>query len=240
MNEYSYGAVLSEDLFDDHGNIVPKEVLKLFQKAADGHAAILGVDFDSMLKKGFLWVVTLIKYEVCKKALPGDSVKVNTWPLIPNRIGFQREYLISDESGATLIKGTSSWMLIDAKERKLAPTKNVYPEMEHKTEKSFEDRIKRLRDFEHTGEPFKICPDESHIDRNGHVNNTNYAEFALSSIGGLKGSLKSFQADYIHEILCGEPVDFYSSAEGDTIQIKGMSEEKGRMFSCEITYGESI
>ena len=50
--------------FDKYNHIKPSAVLDLFQDAAGQHAIILGVGFEDMLKRSFLWVLTKIKFKV--------------------------------------------------------------------------------------------------------------------------------------------------------------------------------
>jgi len=236
MMKYTQQFEIPAESFDENANLVPSQVLSVFQTLADRHAAILGVDFDKMYSRGFLWVITQIKYQVCGELKPGETVTGVTWPLPPSRLAYDREYLICGEDGNTIIKGTSNWVLIDVKERRIASAENVYPEGEHCTDKNFSEKLRRLRDFEATGEPCRICPDESHIDANGHVNNTKYADFVRTALGGFSREIDVFQIDYINEVMCGQPLDICCTATENGAAAKGISEEGKRMFACSVTY----
>ena len=232
MQKYSYTEILNKEQFDECGNLLPAVILQLFQKAAGDHAKLLGVGYDTLSKKGLLWVVTRIRYEVIKAPAADQNVIVETWPLPANRLGFERNYLIYDEKGETIIKGSSNWVIMDAKERKLAMVGTLYPEMDFCLDKPFPDRARRLRDFEAENPACVITPDERTIDKNHHVNNTFYAAFALDAIGGLKAPLKSFQIDYLHEVLCGEKLKLYCTEKENTAYVKGENNESTRMFAC--------
>ena len=232
---YQESICLAEDQFDEYGNLLPSYVLRLFQAAADRHADQLGLGFDAMLSRNFLWVVSQIHYEVCGAASPGQPVLVITWPLPPARVGFDREYLIVDAASASvLVKGTSRWVLIDTKDRRLALSARVYPSDEYCLDRNFEGRLRRLRDFEASGEAFRICPGEDTIDHNGHVNNTKYAEFALAALGsaGVGSRIHSFQIDFLHEVMCHQPLMLYHQRTDGQIWVKGLSEDGSRMFEC--------
>lgn len=234
LKQYSEPAVLTANQFDRHGNILPWVVLDLFQTVAGHHAEQLGVGFQTMLSKNLLWVITQIKYQVLTAPKPAQALTLITWPLPPSRLGFDREYLICDEAGNVLIKGTSRWMQLDAIERKLVPNSNVYPLTEYCTDKNFEEKIRRIRDFEASSEVYRIVPDESTIDLNNHVNNAAYALFAQMALEDFGGVIDTFQIDFLHEVLPGEPLDV-SYTTSDTITlVKGVGEDGERKFSCGI------
>lgn len=234
MKQYTESAVLTADMFDARGNLLPMYALDLFQNAAGQHAERLGVGFEAMLAQNMLWVVTQIKYQVLVGMHPGQTVNVTTWPLPPTRLGFDREYLICSEAGEVLIKGTSKWMQIDAAERKLIPGANVYPLEEYCSTKNFEERIRRIRDFEAASDVCRICPGESTIDYNGHVNNAEYAGFVYHALQDFGGMIDSFQIDFLHEVMCGEPLDLSYAVSGKTTLVKGVGADGERKFACGI------
>lgn len=235
MMIFKDNCIFSESDFDSCGNVLPSKILDVFQILAGSHASRLGVGFSSMLSRNLLWVVTQIKYQVCGSAAAGQQLIGTTWPLPPTRHGFERQYLISDSDGNIIIKGTSNWALIDTETRRLASVSDVYPEGEHCTDRNFDEKIRRLRDFDATGESFEICPDESTIDRNGHVNNTNYAEFVRAALGGFGGKIDTFQIDFINEVMCHQRLYIQHAVSGTTTLVKGLSDDDKRMFTCSIT-----
>jgi len=187
-----------------------------------------------MLAKNLLWVVTQIKYQVLNAPKPAQALTVTTWPLPPTRLGFDREYLICDEAGEVLIKGTSKWMQIDAAERKLVPGSNVYPLTEYCTNKNFEEKIRRIRDFEASSAVCRIVPDESTIDSNNHVNNAEYADFAYTALKDFGGVIGSFQIDFLHEVMLGQPLNVGYAVSDAVTLVKGMGEDGERKFTCGI------
>lgn len=234
MKQHIENTVLTAEMFDHRGNLLPAVTLDLFQTMANHHAERLNIGFETMLAKNLLWVVTQVYYQVEKVPQPGQTVTLTTWPLPPTRLGFDREYLICDEAGEVLIRGTSKWMLIDAVKRKPVIDVSVYPLSEYCTTKNFEGRIRRIRDFETTSRIVRLCPNESTIDKNHHVNNAEYAGFVYRAMQDFGGSIRTFQIDFLHEVLCGEPLDVSYTASGNTTLIKGVGEDGTRKFACGI------
>ncbi len=226
--------LLPED-FDAQGNMIPRRVLNLFQNAADSHAVLLGVDHEAAVAHHLLWVVTQTRYQVEALPSPGETVAITTWPTPPNRLGSKREYLMQNEKNENLIKGSSNWVLMDVETRHLASFTDIFPENSFVNESVFAEKSPRLRDFETDSEPYTICPDASTIDVNGHVNNTYYADFVLSGLKGFNGIIQTFQIDYLHEVLCHEPLTLYQKTENKTAFVKGLSNDGGCKFTCSIT-----
>ncbi len=234
--KYQIHKTITPDCIDAQGNLLPQAVLALFQDAAGAHAEILGVGFEALLKKNLLWVVTQIRYRVLKPIGAEQEVIVETWPLPPNRLGFERCYRLLDTQGKILMEGTSNWVVMDTQTRKMAAAGDLYPEMEFCSDKTFEDRARRIKDFEATAAACTVIPDGSLIDGNGHVNNTHYASFAETALGGHQGKIRAFQIDYLHEVLLGQPLTLYCTAEEKTVIVKGESADQTRMFACSILY----
>lgn len=235
QNIYSKSFNLRTSDFDCYRKITPTSVLDLFQTVAGEHADILGCGFEALYSRKLLWVLVRTKYEVINYPKMYQTVIVKTWPLAPSRLGFQREYLMEDEKGYPLIKGSSDWVIINSEERKFVAATNIYPEMEHLTQKSFDERLKKLPDFEAEGNGFVICPGFSQLDMNGHINNTKYASYVLDALyPNEKNEIKSFQIDYRHELKMGDEVRLYIQKNDDFIRVKGVNSSGDTMFICKI------
>lgn len=233
---YTVKTALPTEAFDAQGNLLPHRVLDCFQQLATTHAEALGLGFEAMLSKNLLWVVTQIRYQVCAPIRPEQPLILETWPLPPNRLGYERCYRICDESGRELLRGNSNWVVIDTATRRLALTDTIYPSEDFRLEKTFEDRARRLKDFEAAEAAYTVTPGEQHIDNNGHVNNTFYAAFAEEALGSFPAAIGRFQIDYLHEVLQSQPLTLYTAKEDTSDLIKGVSGDGERMFACKIEY----
>ncbi len=220
--------------FDRYGRLQPASILDLFQDAAGGHAAVLGIGGNVMIEKQLMWVLTKVRYQVLAPAHMFQKVKVQTWPLTPSRIGFQREYCIRDEQDGILVKGSSQWVLMHAQKRSFMPVKDVYPmDLEFSTEQMFEGKIQRIRDFEPQGEAFALQPGFSDLDINGHVNNTKYANYVLNALRpAAEEAIVSLQIDYHRELQEGAKVLVEKRREDGLVLACGRNEAGDNMFAC--------
>lgn len=235
MMEYQESFTLSAEQFDKHGNLLPAQVLQLAQCVADKHADILGVGFETMVQKKLLWVISQVRYQVCHPLHPGETITVDTWPLPPTKLGFERNFSICDQQGAVCIKGLTTWVIIDTEQRHLVTPRDLYLDNDYRMDRNFTDRAKRLRNFEADSKPYSLRPDESTIDYNGHVNNVHYARFAHDALGDFGGAIDTFQIDYIHEVMCGQPLTLFHKKQDHKILVKGLIEGETRSFTCTIT-----
>lgn len=230
--KYKLNLTLPENPTDNYGNLKPSVVLNLFQSVATGHSVELGVDYDKMKEKNLLWVVSRIYYKVIKKDFSGNDVTVTTWPLAPNRLGYERDYIVTDSNGDVIIKGISNWAVIDATSRKLVINQDLYNTEELLTEKVLDDKIRRIKNFESEVSMGEVIPDQSMIDGNNHVNNTFYAKFATDAIGDIGGEIKTFQIGYHREVLCGEKVIMSVATLEDGIKLAKGEDEEGNLKFC--------
>lgn len=222
--------------FDYCKRLHASSILDLFQDVAGIHAEILGCGHSAFLKNSRIWVLVRVKFKVLSTPEMFQKVTVKTWPLPPSRAGFQREYLIEDENGKVLVKGSSDWVIIDSETRRLLPTKDVYPFEDGFIEtKVFEDKNTKIFDFTAEKEGEVFLPTFSDIDMNNHVNNTKYANFVLNTVGLTKGqSIKEMQIDYRHEVKSGEAIKIAYRIEENEISAKGIDQNGETKFFCKI------
>ncbi len=222
--------------FDCYVRMTPSAILDLFQEVAGAHAEELGIGFHPLIEKKMLWVIIRAKYTVIKQPEIHTSVTVKTWPLVPTRLGFQREYLIEGHDGNTLIKGTSDWVIMHSEDRKLIPASDIYPkDYVFCEDKNFEEKTARIRDFESDGDTYTVIPAFCDLDMNGHVNNIKYANFVMNSLNLQKDDIiETFQTDYQHEVKSGMPLNLNIKRDGNEILAKGTDADGQKMFFSKI------
>ncbi len=222
--------------FDKYDRIKPSAVLDLFQDAAGQHAGELGLGFGDMLARGYLWVLTRVKFEIVGTLSRYNTVLVKTWPLAPHRLNYRREYCIEDLNGNILVKGSSEWVVIDSAQRKLLAVPDLYPfEDGFLEEVMFEGKHSKVRDFESNGEPYVVNAGFCDLDLNDHVNNIKYANYVIDAIIPKQDDvLHSFQIDYRKEVLQGVELNIYYTKEANIISAKGQNSEGETMFACRL------
>ena len=102
-------------------------------------------------------------------------------------------------------------------------------------EVTFEEKAKKLRDFENNSEPYIINAGFSDLDVNDHVNNTKYANYVIDAVNPQKEDvIDAFQIDYRKEVMQGTQLSIYYMKEGNVITAKGQNNDGDIMFACKI------
>ncbi len=236
QNIWSSEYTLRANDFDKYDRILPSSVLSIFQDAAGRHGEQIGVGFTKMLEHNYLWVIVRVKFKIVKQPKRYQKVNIKTWPFEPKRFSYRREYLITDESGETLIIGSSEWVIIDSVKRNLVSAPNLYNiNGEYYEEMMLDKKIAKVPDFEATGEPYVVTPSFTELDLNNHVNNTKYANYVLDAVSPNEDDiLKTFQIDYRKEVLEGEPLQVFYTRQDGGILAKGLNKNDDIMFACKL------
>ena len=224
--------------FDKYNRIKPTAVLELFQDAAGQHAEELGVSFEELIKRSYLWVLTRIRFKILAHPKISQKVILKTWPLQPTRLCYRREYCIENEQGERLITASSEWVIMHSERRRFVTDANLYSFTDgFHTETMFEGRLSKVGDFEAEGTPRIIHTGFSDLDANNHVNNTKYPNYVLDAIVPAEDDvLETFQIDYRKEVLEGAHLHIYHTRNEQEILAKGLGEQGDVMFACSLQY----
>ena len=236
MNKiYSQEFALRTSDFDCRMQIKPSAVLDLFQEVAGAHANELGIGFDDLLKKQLLWVLVKVKFEIVNPIKMHQSVIVKTWPLPAGRVTLQREYLIEDSEGKTLVRGSSEWVTMHSEKRRIVPSTDIYPLQEFCEDKMFEGKFVKVSDFTVNSPSAEVVPAFCDLDMNGHVNNIKYADYVLNTLNLSDESVKAFQLDFHREVQKNTKLSIFLEKNSEQILAKGVNDRGEKMFSCGIT-----
>lgn len=198
----------------DGDYIRPAAILDLFQDLASLHANKLGIGFDDIVKLNYYWIVSSIEFEEFKPFKSIEEVKVKTWPRPKNRLEFIREFEIRNLSDELLVKGISTWVLIDINTRKLTRGDNVIFNGEYKDYTNYPDYRRKkiqlpllmpIKEWD-----YKVL--RTDLDHNGHMNNAKYADIVYNGLDEFIMP-KTVHIIYLHEALVNENihVSYYKS-----------------------------
>lgn len=212
---------------DMSSTLKPASFLNYAQEAANIHADVIGVGYDSMhiTRKG--WV--LARMHVIFHHLPKwrENVNVQSWHKGASGFQFLRDFVVYDKEGSErLISATSSWLVIDIDTRRLSK----FPELVDDDSKCIkEDAIASQAPkivMPKEAEPQCVAVRDvaySDLDMLGHVNNVKYTEWAMNAIEldvTTGRHLKELIINFNNEVKPGDKVELYrhsESGEGDTL-----------------------
>jgi acyl-ACP thioesterase len=193
----------------------------------------LGYGIETLEKKyGVAWILTRIRVDIDRLPKWDEEILIETWPLEPGKIEFDRDFLVKDANGKTIIRAISKWVIMDIKERKIKRSELInirYPE--NMTERAIEAKLGRMKDFGQLEVAYKKVIGYSDIDFNGHLNNSKYVDYIMDCFPVAehkKHSLRSVDLNFMHEALPGDTLillkDVSKAGEG-IIYIEGVNEK---------------
>ena len=215
--------------FDMRNRIFPSSVLDLFQDTAGEHASLLGVGYSALEKRRLCWMISRVTYRIIKQPRLFSDVLVKTWPIESKRIEFDRDFLVCDSEGETLIVGSTQWIILDVTDRsapKIVPARGFDLGLdEYLTERAIEKPFSRIAPTFETDSPEYLTRSSyTDIDTNGHVNNIRYASFVLNALSlPPEKEITAFRLDFIKEIAHGAPIRITHREDDGVILCRGES-----------------
>ena len=216
-----------------------------FQEIAALHADNLGIGFNTIQKDpGVAWVLTRMRVDVIKYPVWDQEIYAETWPQLPRKYEFDRDYFIKDLDGNIMVRAISTWAIINIKTRRLEKTEAIaieYPEIV--TERAIDCKLTKPRASGELEISYKRVIGCSDIDINGHLNNSKYIDFIMDcfTMEDVKNNfVKSIQVNYISEALPGDTIVLYkdnSMTDTGRLYIEGVNEKDDSIiFKCIILF----
>ncbi len=203
---------------DAFGQLSAPALSGWLQEAAGRHADRLGVGVDALQARGLTWVLARQSVLVERPVAFGERAEVVTWPSGADRLSALRDFEIR-VAGEVRARAVTQWIVLDLASRKPVRPGSVLP-------------LELVEQMEHvlplpSGRPPAPGPPEAErpfstryrdIDRNLHVTNSSYVEWACEAIPEEVWSsrrLRSFEAFFIAECRHGSRILSRSSATGN-------------------------
>lgn len=221
-----------------NGLLKHTELCNLFQLSAGAHAEMGGISYLDMQTKDQAWVMSRMRVEI--DALPkwGDTVTVKTWivDLQGSRSVRALEMYLGEKR---LVTALTFWAVLNTKLRKSEPLAlphehfEKYPN-EVPTEHPFK-KIELSRPAELAAHRKVVLSD---LDIVFHANNVKYLEWCLDAIDYkplLKQQLKSFDMNYLRELMPGDEVEIFMGKEDSQTYFTVQKKEKPS-FALELNW----
>ncbi len=194
---------------DKDGFLRVVTLMNLLQDAADLSATSLGFGFDFCIQNKLAWMGT--NYHLMVNRLPKvhDKIKITTWPSGENKFMALRDFVVTDENGAEIVKAISQWVLIDVIRKRPVSLSQHLPDCmyidDHVLPVAFTKDY--LLENVTCQKQFEARFDD--IDLNRHVNNAVYPLWCVESLGTEfqeKFMPSEINISYKKECFCGQSV----------------------------------
>ena len=207
-----------------------------FQEIASEHAENLGLGFDTLIHKyGVTWILMRMRVEIIRNPLWNEEIVVETWPQEPKKLEFERDFYVRDIDGNIIIKGVSTWLMIDIKDRQIKKSDTIpveYPPI--RKERAIECKLGKIKASGALQTAYTKVVGYSDIDLNLHLNNSKYIDYitdCFSIESHQKYSVKSIEVSYLNEALPGDTLTLYkdvSSLGSNIVYIEGVNEQENK------------
>ena len=209
--------------FDFRDRLKISTLLSLAQESAASSADELGFGYEALKQKNYGFITVNTDCILLSPAKLGDTLTVETWPLPPRHVIFERDYRISNQMGEIIALLASRWCLIDLPRFVMLPPTAlgaVNDRCPYNSEKLFEPKWKIER-AEGGREVYRTAVRQSLCDHYLHANNAKYADFFMDCFTMKELAsrpIKAFQIAYIKQAKEGETLElFREDREGESI-----------------------
>jgi medium-chain acyl-[acyl-carrier-protein] hydrolase len=214
---------------DAFGQLSPPTLSGWLQEAAGRHADLLGVGVEGLQARGLTWVLARQAVVVDRPVAMGERAEVVTWPSGADRLSALRDFEVR-VAGETRARAVTQWIVLDLATRKPVRPGSVLPselveQMDHvlplpSGRPAFPDAVEVERRF---------TTRYRDIDRNLHVTNASYVDWACEAIPEQTWSsrrLRSFEAFFIAECRHGSRILSLAAPAGDGVFVHSVVREE--------------
>ncbi len=212
---------------DRYGYWKPNAVMLFMQELAGLHAARLGTGRKDLVDlHRVVWVVARHEMVIDRYPASGDLIVGKSFPTRARRGIYPRFYEVKNEAGQTLVRGSSFWTLVDIHSRTMAHVPEISAAMPGneglETPLPYPGGAQELREGKEILYQWK--PLYTDIDRNGHVNNSRAADWALCFLSECvdlkRRPIHTLRATFQKEILPEEEVELFFRFKGDSFSLR--------------------
>lgn len=211
--------LLRQTDFDFKDELKFSALLSLAEESASFSAEELGFGYEALKKWNYGFIIVNTYCEIYRPVRLGEPIEVDTWPLPPRHVIFERDYRfrVGKETVAAI---ASRWCLVDLTTFSLlTPDKmgEVHAKCPYRAEKTVETPSWKIPASGNAREVYQMRVGNSQCDHYLHANNTRYADFFLDcfSQDELRSPVRSFQISYERQAKEGAELLFTRSDEGE-------------------------
>ena len=213
---------------DCNGTVTPGALARIMQEVTEAHMKQAGLGYQKLREDGLLWFIvwTSVWIEEIPK-LDGTYV-IRTWPGEVKLGMYSRRYAFYTPEGTEILKTSSLFMMIDEATRKMVPPSELPSELAEIVMEGQPLLPKQRIKFPELPLAQDHVVADYEIDKNGHVNNAYYLDWAYSLVDTeymQKHPLKFFWVQYSKELMLGQTVKMQHTVCENEFYVKGVADD---------------
>lgn len=205
-------------------------IINYFQDVTTFHSEAIGLGIEHLKEKNRAWMLSAWQIVINRRPVFGESIEVMTWPYGFNGFYGDRNFMLRDESGETVVYANSLWIFVDTVTGRPAriseeELKGYVLEPEYPMEKAPRKIV-----VPEGGKAFEpVVVQKHHLDTNMHMNNGQYVQLAQEYLPeGFQ--VKEIRVQYCKAALLHDTmIPWVYQSEGG--HIISLCDEAGRPFA---------
>ena len=221
-------------------------ILHFIQEAAGTHSQLLAVGGDTLAGKHLFWAATRTRLQITRLPRLDETITVETWPMPTTRVAYPRSVIAYDAAGNELFRAITLWVLMDETTRAMVLpgrsgitvdgtlTGNELAVPHAIAARPMVNQVTRRVGY-------------TLLDRNGHMNNTRYADWLDDLLpAAFHGAhpAQELTLCYMSEALEGEEIALhYELTDGPTLTVDATRQTGNgseRVFSAQVCYNNIL
>ena len=232
--KYSENHKVLSQFTDKNGILKTGALIRYMQECAANAMAADGPSYDELLERGWTFVLSKITVSIYADIHANDELEVQTWATESARVSFNRAYRVL-RGGCVVAEAASVWALIDTSRHR--PVKVTDAALAYREDAPLDieapSRIPLPYDRLSLVGERRVC--YSDVDRNGHMNNTVYADMLCDFVFRSEiGRVSTMSISFLTEAPFGEELKVYMAHDDDTYYVRTLREDGKTNIEAEI------
>lgn len=230
-------------MVDVNSRLRAASFMELAQEIASIDVNRIGMSDKDLTQINAVWILAKMHIHFDRVPSRFEEIDLSTWHRGQDGAKFIRDYKMNDAGGNTIVRATSSWIIMDIDDRKILrgvilepfikkdAAVSEYALEEYCPKISFPSDAEIIADTVH-----KVC--YSDIDYNRHTNNTKYILWSLDALPAevTTGSdISDIIINFNREAHLGEEVSIVAGRKDGEYYIIGKSEDE-RIFTAKFIF----
>lgn len=224
---YAMDVSITEADTDGTGCVTPGALARMMQAATEAHMKDAGLGYQVLRDKGFLWFIVWTSIWAERMPKAGEDIVICTWPGEVKLGMYSRRYVFYTKAGEELLQASSLFMMIDEETRKMVAPDELPSELAEVVIDGQPALPKQRMKFPELPLAQTHAVEAQEIDKNGHVNNAYYLDWAYSLLNPAyveKHPLKHFWVQYSKELMSGQTVEMQHGMQENGLFVKGVAD----------------
>lgn len=211
---------------DSAKRLKPSAFMDMAQEMAYQAASAMRFGYDELIVKNMAWVMSRMRFRFLKVPLWGDEITVLTWHRGAFGPFFVRDFEVLSYRGERLVEATSSWVVIDVLNRRMARPEDILPSDDTACGDFAIETPAGKVTMPRSIQPEYVTTHKvaySDIDLVGHTNNARYVSWAMDCLDYGERGIKADEVEIVfhHETRPGDEVALYRATDAGQCFVEG-------------------